>query len=185
MRSSRWRRSDRQAEPVRQDRACSALTWWSGPAIAALTWPSVVPAPLDGVRPAALVPGPAATGKCPRPASATAGQPVAGDGGEVAPGELLDLLLAAALDHAGEAPRPPLRRGPDRGAHRRLAGGAPAALAARPLPAAAGVVDPDPAGGLGLPRLARRHRPRQPVLRRPGGALPHARPSSTGGTPPL
>src|SRR5687767_9857878 len=59
-----------------------------------------------------------------------AGEPVADDvaaSGAVTLGELLDLLLAKALDHAELEPaRLAIRRGLDRGADRGLAGGASA-----------------------------------------------------------
>src|SRR5688500_3534121 len=90
-----------------------------------------------------------------------AGEPVADDvaaSGEVTLGELLDLLLAEALDHGELEPaRLALRRGLDRGNDRRLAGGATPALAARALPAEVGVVDLDPALELGLLLLAVGH----------------------------
>src|SRR4028119_770414 len=78
-----------------------------------------------------------------------AGQAVADHGAagrEVALGDLLDLPLAEAPDHA--QPEPPglaLGRGLDRGHDRRLARRAPAPLAARPLAAEVGVVDLAPA----------------------------------------
>src|SRR3954464_4449099 len=110
-----------------------------------------------------------------------AGQAVADDGGaggEVALGDPLDLLLAEALDHAQpQPPRPPLGSGLDRGHDRRLAGGAPAALAALALPTEVGVVDLDPTLELRLAGLALRHRPHQLLLHQPGRGLLDAEPS--------
>ena len=98
---------------------------------------------------------------------------VAEHGREVPLGDPLDLLLAETLDHAQPQPlRLPLGRGLDRGDDRRLARGAPAALAARPLAAEVGVVDLDPARELRRRRLARAHRPHQLVLHQPGRLSP-------------
>src|SRR5215213_2282038 len=101
-----------------------------------------------------------------------AGEAVANDGaagGEVALRQLLDLLLAEALDH--REPQPlglPVGRGLDRGHDRRLPGGAPTALAARAFAAEVGVVDLDPSRELRLAGLARGHRPHQLVPHQPG-----------------
>src|SRR3954452_19265066 len=74
MLSGRKRRSDRQAQPVGEDRACFGLTWWWVPAVAVLTLPRVVLTHLDGVQFAARLPAPVAIGKCWHPAFPTAGQ---------------------------------------------------------------------------------------------------------------
>src|SRR5687767_765683 len=82
-----------------------------------------------------------------------AGEPVADHvaaWGEVALGELLDLLLAEALDQRELEPaRLAFGRGLDRGDDGRLARRAPAALAARALAAEVSVVDLHPAFELG------------------------------------
>src|SRR5919107_6142435 len=113
--------------------------------------PSVVFTHLNGAQPAARLPEPVTIGKWAQPAFSTAGllhgrpagQAVADDvaaGGEVALGDLLDLLLAEALDHAQPQPsRLPVERGLHGGHDRRLAGGTPAALAALALAAEVGV----------------------------------------------
>ena len=68
-------------------------------------------------------------------------------GSRLRSGQLLDLLLAEALDPAQlQAHRLALGRGLDRGDDRRLAGRTAAALAAGALAAEIGVVDLDPAG---------------------------------------
>src|SRR3954471_23236006 len=109
-----------------------------------------------------------------------AGQPVADHGGaglDRGLGQLLDLPLAEALDHREPQPLgPPLGRGLDRGDDGRLAGRAPAPLAARALAAEVGVVHLDPAGELRLPHPARGPRPHQLVLHQPGRGLPHPEP---------
>src|SRR3954452_21520016 len=74
MLSGRKRRSDRQAQPVGEDRACFGLTWWWVPAVAVLTLPRVVLTHLNGVQFAARLPAPVAIGKCWHPAFSTAGQ---------------------------------------------------------------------------------------------------------------
>ena len=99
-------------------------------------------------------------------------------GGEVALGERLDLALAEALDdRQAQPPGLALRGRLDRRHERRLAGRAPAPLAARPRAAEIGVVDLDPTRELGLLRLARLHRRHQLVLDQPGGRLPRAEPA--------
>src|SRR4051794_21283249 len=111
-----------------------------------------------------------------------AGQAVADHvraGREVPLGQLLHLPLAEALHHAQPQPLGlAFGRGLHGGDDRRLARGAPAPLAARPLAAEVGVVDLDTARELGISRLARRHRPHQLVLHQPGGALLHAQPAA-------
>src|SRR5688572_17067001 len=110
-----------------------------------------------------------------------AGEPVADHvaaGREVALSELLDLLLAEALDHRELEPaRLAFGRGLDRGDDGRLARRAPAALAARALAAEVSVVDLHPAFELGLLGLALDHGPHQLVLHQPGGGLPDPEPS--------
>ena len=135
--------------------------------------------PLGGLRPGAgdhreVI---AASRRDRRPTRQAVGDDVAA-GGEVALGELLDLLLAEALDHRQPQPaRLALGRGLHCGDERRLAGGTPAALAARARAAEIGVVDLDPTCELGLAGVALRHRRHQLVLDQPGGRLPRAEPA--------
>jgi hypothetical protein len=115
-------------------------------------------------------------GRCEPPAFATAGQQDRPSLTTLLPGAKSRLASSSAslrkpltTVSPSRLGRPALGRGLDRGHDRRLARGAAAALAARPLPAEIGVVDLDPAGELRLRGLARAHGPHQLVLHQPGG----------------